>query len=148
MLTGLSCQTKINFSDAVIGFWTIDEINDSDEYLICFLTNGIHFEENYCQMPVSNGVCSEVDSRVRDASWFIESVQGEYILHINSDNNFFSGQYIMRFIDDRKERLLKVELQRESLTIRMRKALVHYESEKSRIRQLQRLTQSPANADL
>ncbi len=41
-----ACQSrnKLSPSEALVGMWNIDEVNGSDEYLVCFVTNVLHFD--------------------------------------------------------------------------------------------------------
>lgn len=138
---------KVTTSEALVGMWNIDQVNGSDEYLVCFVTNVLHLDPSVCRLPVSNGVCDSLGADDSGGIWNLsKSPEEPYYLTIGSRNEFFSGKYMVVIEDDSLNRLMKMHLLSDRLDLLLRKWHVSYDHEKELIRRLVQETSLAADS--
>lgn len=144
-----ACQSSHNVttSEALVGMWNIDEVNGSDAYLVCFVTNVLHLDPSVCRLPVSNGACDSIGADDSGGIWNLSKAPQEpYYLTIGSRNTFFSGKYLIVIEDDSLNRLMKMHLLSDRVDFLLRKWHVSYDQEMNLIRRMAKETSLAADS--
>ncbi|NMM50819.1 hypothetical protein [Marinigracilibium pacificum] len=128
----LSCSS--NLDKGIIGWWTIDEIYHKDINIFSnILSNSIYFYSNgTCDLPVT----LENKSQNKGEWQIFENNPSNYSIHIMTENKIFKGDYHMQFHNNKKDRMLMLTLESDSLIMTARKGLLNYQSNLSRIKEL------------
>jgi hypothetical protein len=123
----ISCKGKVERT--IEGLWSIDTIVYKQyEIRNCILSNVINFNEDFCELPITENFCEGLVEYSEDGEWkFYKTDSIPLRLRINTDNAIFSGTHRMIFKKDDKNKLLKMVLYSDSLYVVCRKGLFNYD---------------------
>ncbi len=128
-VTSCSCVQKNQVEKKLIGIWSvdIDSCLVADGFWYNIGHNGLSIRSNYtCELPAFIGECLEVSD-------VIENSEGQWSI-IGGDTIFFDvpknplhGKYKIYFYREPKDRLFKIRLVNDSITIVCRKGLQNFD---------------------
>jgi hypothetical protein len=95
----------------------------------CVLGNGMSFDENHrCNLPITKNYCEGLVVFEERGGWAVlENDEGRLVLTIETKTIIFAGSHRMIFKRDVQNKLLKLELQSDSLYVVCRKGLCDYD---------------------
>jgi hypothetical protein len=136
-----SCENG-KIKDALIGEYAIDSVYFKDRNILYdFSIN--HFEiynNGNVQLPIVYGETRNKDDRNTEGKWTIKKDQNKYILHINSKNEYFNGEYILKFTSNNEKHTLNLYLTSENMNIYCTKSNFNFENRKSFVEDVSEIT--------
>lgn len=129
MLLCSSCNNKV--ATNIIGWWSIDSIfYMNNDIKSCLLNNGLFFHDGDVILPTTENYCdSNISTYINKGMWQIVDSNGRIILDVKSGNQVFSQRFVVKFVKDGKNKLLKMELMSSQIYIMCRKGLFSYDEE-------------------
>jgi hypothetical protein len=130
----LACseQTDHQKLDSIlIGNWTFDSLEFKDQQLFHPMSNIISFRKNH-ELEISG---------IEHCSWSVETTeQGRFLLILNSTNPEFCDSLRLKFSNDNVNKLLKMNIESESVEMNCSKLLLNYDSNRKEIENAINLT--------
>lgn len=124
-LVMLSCEN--NNERTLIGIWSVDSIIEDDyEILDQFKANMASFDKDYsCFLPTA------MHKPYKKGKWFLDHQDSIMLIHIDVEGNKLSGTYILKFWKDYENKLFKMTLYGDKITVECTKGLYNFDKEKS-----------------
>ena len=115
----------------LIGNWTFDTLEFKDKQLFHPMSNIISFRKNH-ELEISG---------IEHCTWSIETTkQGKFLLILNSTNPKFCDSLRLKFSNDNVKKLLKMNIESESVEMNCSKLLLNYDSNRKEIENVITLT--------
>ena len=125
-----SCSTEVE--NTIQGWWTIDNVYYKNEDVLTSLSsNSIFFKEENCQFPSLNNNISR-----SNGVWSLINSGNAQILKVTTSDKAFTGNYKVSFEEDQKNKLLKMNLTSETVSIKCTKGLFNFDRNKGLIERL------------
>lgn len=130
-----SCRNKVD--KGIIGWWSMDTIYYKGyDIKYCLWLNTISFRKNSCEFEETNGNCLDINESGKYGTWKVNTDNIPYTLEIRSENKIFDGKHTIKFKRDDGNKLLKMEIESDSLYIVCRKGLFNYKENEKLINEL------------
>ena len=135
-IISFSCSSKANLG--VRGIWSIDTLYyEGHDSRHCLYVNTIYFKKEEVDLPITGNRCDGLSVFEKNGNWLItKSDSTEINLKIETQNEIFSGNHKLIFVNDFQNKLLKIEIRSKNLFMVARKGLFDYDANKSLIEKL------------